>query len=144
MKKILSLALVSVLVFSLAGCGEKAAVDTTPSGTDDNTSVTTQDPYTVKLMLPGTAKAEDCAEIARLASAITVPKFNTTIEIARAGFGSYSQEVNLMFSSGEKLDMLYNNREIFVSAVNNGQIVEIGQYFDEYAPDLKSAISDDN
>lgn len=154
MKKMLSVVLASVLALSLASCGnsnaKSNATSTAPSAAD-NTSAdasakdwTTQEAYTVKLVLPGTAKVEDCEEIARLATEITLPKYNTTIEITRVGFGTYDQEVNLMFSSGEKLDMLYNNRGIFVSAVNSGQIVEIGQYFDEYAPELKALISDDD
>ncbi|MEG2020319.1 MAG: ABC transporter substrate-binding protein [Oscillospiraceae bacterium] len=153
MKKLLSLAVVASLALSLVACGDK-----TPPATSQSDSSTTgasgsattgkdwskQEAYTLKLMLPGTAKAEDCEEIARLATEITLPKYNTTIEIARVGFGTYAQEVNLMFSSGEKLDMLYNNRDIFVSAVNSGQILEIGEYLDEYAPEMKAAISEDD
>ncbi len=100
-----------------------------------------QEPYTVKLMLPGTAVTEDCEAVSALATDILKKKFNTTLEIVRVGFGTYAQEVNLMFSSGEKLDLLYNNRDIFASAVSNGQIVEIGQYLDEYAPEMKAQIS---
>ena len=101
----------------------------------------TQKAYTVKALLPGTAKTEDCEEISALATDILKEKFNTTLDLVRIGWGTYNQEVNLMLSSGEKLDMLWNNRDIFVSAVNNGQIVEIGQYFDEYAPEMKAQIS---
>ena len=52
----------------------------------------------------------------------------------RVGFGSYPDQVNLMLSSGEKLDVLYNNRDIFVSAINNGQIISMEEYLPEYGP----------
>ena len=139
------------MVASMAACGSSNAAQSGDSLSDTTSSETTEVPaekdwskqekYTVKLMLPGTAKSEDCEEIAKLASEITERKFNTTIEIGRSGFGAYAQEINLMLTSGEKLDMLYNGRDTFVSAVNSGQIVEIGQYLDEYAPEMKKAIS---
>lgn len=162
MKKIISYLLVITLFAALlVGCGKvkdktssnetngsagvmgKAAEGTSEKD-ETNTEVkdySKQEPYTVKIMLPGTAVTKDCEEVSALASNILQKKYNTTLEIVRVGFGTYAQEVNLMFASGEKLDMLYNNRDIFTSAVSNGQIVEIGQYMDEYAPEMKAQIS---
>lgn len=164
MKKIISyLLIIAMLGTFFIGCGKSEATteDTKTNDTEGAQEASTdgaaeeeagaeskdfskQEPYTVKLVLPGTAKVEDCEEVSALASAILEPKYNTKIEVVRIGFGTYAQEVNLMFSSGEKLDMLYNNRDIFSSAVSNGQIVEIGQYMDEYAPDMKAQISADD
>ena len=98
---------------NLSGTPESAGA----SGAADASA---QEPYTVKLLIPGDAKTEDCAAVAEAASAILEEKYNTTLEITRIGFGSYPDQVNLMFSSGEKLDVLYNNRDIFISAINNG------------------------
>lgn len=165
MKKVLPFILVIAMLGTyLMGCGkqETATEDSKTEGAGTAKEASTdgeirkeeaaeevkdysnQEPYTVKLVLPGTAKAEDCEEVSALATAILEPKYNTKLEIVRIGFGTYAQEVNLMFSSGEKLDMLYNNRDIFSSAVSNGQIVEIGQYLDEYAPEMKAQISADD
>lgn len=147
-KRVTATLLTFIMALSMTACGgekeqDKSADITVTNSTDDGVEVSQseQEPYTVKLMLPGVATAEDCAEVAALASEITVEKFNTKIEIGRSGFGTYDQEVNLMMTSGEKLDMLYNGRGTFVSSVNNGQIVEIGQYLDTYAPEMKAAIS---
>ncbi len=160
MKKWISLLLVvSLFGCLLAGCQKKEGTsgaktedkqteDTGTKGSSEDSSkegeFSSQEPYVLKLMYPGTAKTEDCEEVAALANQILQPKYNTTMEIVRVGFGTYPQEVNLMLSSGEKLDLIYNNRDIFASAVSNGQIVEIGQYFDEYAPEMKAAISEDD
>jgi putative aldouronate transport system substrate-binding protein len=145
MKKIFSYLLTMTLLCTLLiGCGktENIASDkvTDASATGEN-NYSNQEPYTVRVLLPGTAATEDCEEISALASTILQEKYNTTLEVVRIGFGTYAQEVNLMFSSGEKLDMLYNNRDIFASAVSNGQILEIGQYLDDYAPEMKAQIS---
>lgn len=107
------------------------------------TDFSTQDPYTVKLLIPGDAKTEDCKEVSEAASKILQEKYNTTLDITRVGFGSYPDQVNLMLSSGEKLDVLYNNRDIFVSAVNNGQIVPMEEYLSEYGPDLLTEIPEE-
>lgn len=153
MRKLLAmlLALASVLSLTACGSGDTAETQTASgTGTSDNVVASAeqdwskQEPYTVKLMLPGVADTEDCAEVAALASEITKEKFNTTIEIARSGFGTYDQEINLMMTSGEKLDFLYNGRGGFVSSVNNGQYLEIGQYLDTYGPDLKAQISEED
>jgi len=149
-KKLMSALLALVTAASMVACA-KAEPTADPKVTSPAPQATevlasgekdwsTQEPYTVKMMLPGVATTEDCAEISALASEITLAKYNTAIEIGRSGFGTYDQEVNLMLTSGEKLDMLYNGRGTFVSAVNNGQVVEIGQYLDEYAPEMKAAI----
>lgn len=150
-KKLTAAILALVMAVSMAACsGDNAPPSADPpaapaapgeTSAPSEKDWSTQEPYTVKLMLPGVATTEDCAEVSELASEITRAKFNTTIEIGRSGFGTYDQEVNLMLTSGEKLDMLYSGRGTFVSSVNNGQIVEIGQYLDEYAPEMKAAIS---
>ena len=127
---------------SLAACGGDSGKTT--SGGGDGGDTAKQDAYTVKILFPGEAKTEDCKEISEAASKITKEKFNTTIDIMRTGFGTYPQQVNLMLTSGEKLDLMYNNRDIFVSAVNNGQIVEIGQYLDKYGKEMKEQITEDN
>ena len=160
MKKLISFLLVITLLTTLfVGCGKadnktsetngsavetgKAADDTleTAETKTEAKDYSKQEPYTVKLMLPGTAGTKDCEEVSALASEILQKKYNTTLEIIRVGFGTYAQQQNLMFSSGEKLDMLYSDRGNFTSAVSNGQIVEIGQYLDEYAPEMKAQIS---
>jgi putative aldouronate transport system substrate-binding protein len=162
MKKItVYLLTITLLCTLLMGCGKtenktseeetngSTVTDETADGTSESEGTeekdySKQEPYTVKLLLPGTATTEDCEEVSALASTILKEKYNTTLEVVRVGFGTYAQEVNLMFSSGEKLDMLYNNRDIFTSAVSNGQIVEIGQYLDEYAPEMKAQISEED
>lgn len=146
MKKNLSLLLAALLAAaSLAACtGSQAGSTADPNAPAGNsaagTDSGTQEPYTVKLMLPGEAKTEECALISEEASKLLQEKFNTSLEITRVGFGTYPQEINLMFSSGEKLDLLYNNRDIFVSAINNGQIVCLDEYLPEYGPNLLAQI----
>lgn len=145
MKKVLAAILAAALLVSAAAaCGSDTAAPSggapESAGASGAADASAQEPYTVKLLIPGDAKTEDCAAVAEAASAILEEKYNTTLEITRIGFGSYPDQVNLMFSSGEKLDVLYNNRDIFISAINNGQIVCMEDYLEEYGPDLLEQI----
>ena len=161
MKRLLTMLLsAALLVSTFAGCGgeqgSSAASDTGSQASADSSVASaaeeeetgekdwsTQEPYTVKLLIPGDAKTEDCEAVSAAASEILEEKYNTTLEIMRVGFGSYPDQVNLMLSSGEKLDVLYNNRDIFVSAINNGQIVSMEEYLPEYGPDLLELVPEE-
>ena len=125
---------------SSATSGETAGGSSSNQASTEETDWSSQEPYTVKLLIPGDAKTEDVEEVSAAASKILEEKYNTTLEIMRVGFGSYPDQVNLMLSSGEKLDVLYNNRDIFVSAINNGQIISMEEYLPEYGPDLLEQI----
>ena len=140
MKRLLTMLLsAALLVSAFAGCGGEGKESSATSGeatgssssnqaSTEETDWSSQEPYTVKLLIPGDAKTEDVEEVSAAASKILEEKYNTTLEIMRVGFGSYPDQVNLMLSSGEKLDVLYNTRDIFVSAINNGQIISMEEY----------------
>lgn len=155
MKRLLTMLLsAALLVSAFAGCGGEGKESSATSGetaggsssnqaSTEETDWSSQEPYTVKLLIPGDAKTEDVEEVSAAASKILEEKYNTTLEIMRVGFGSYPDQVNLMLSSGEKLDVLYNNRDIFVSAINNGQIISMEEYLPEYGPDLLEQIPEE-
>lgn len=155
MKRLLTMLLSAALLISaFAGCGGEGKESSATSGetaggsssnqaSTEETDWSSQEPYTVKLLIPGDAKTEDVEEVSAAASKILEEKYNTTLEIMRVGFGSYPDQVNLMLSSGEKLDVLYNNRDIFVSAINNGQIISMEEYLPEYGPDLLEQIPEE-
>ncbi len=161
MKRLLTMLLsVALLATAFAGCGggqdssasggtdSKASVDSSVASTAEDGETgekdwSSQEAYTVKLLMPGDAKTEDCEAVSAAASEILEEKYNTTLEIMRVGFGSYPDQVNLMLSSGEKLDVMYNNRDIFVSAINNGQIVSMEEYLPEYGPDLLELVPEE-
>lgn len=160
-KKLISILLAGALALSMAACGGEA----NPSGSSSagtgsaggsestggasssaasaaDTGSSAQDPMTIKILAPGDAKTADCEEIAAAASKITEEKFNTTLEITRIGFGSYTQEINLMLASGEKMDMFYQFSGDVINAISSGQIVPLGEHLDTTGTDLKEQIAD--
>lgn len=102
-----------------------------------------QDPYTVRILMAGDATTEDCAEVSAALSQITEEKYNTTVEITRFGFGTYSDQVNLMLSSGEKMDLLPNLGVAMLTAANNGQILPLDDLLQDTGKDLLQMITED-
>lgn len=158
MKKALALLLALMMIIGvIAGCAAPAgqSSDATQNGdaqeaaddgeeaapAEEGDTASNQEPYTVRLVLPGDSKSEDVAEISEAASKILKEKFNTTLEIVRLGWGDFQNQCNLMLSSDEQVDLMYSNRDLFVTAVNSGQILDFTPYFDEYGQDIKELIS---
>lgn len=139
LKSVLAILLVALVTMgTLAGCGNSDGQSSAGSAeNDDSTSsdvqtsgtgeedLSTQDPYTVKIMMFDDGDTDLCNEIAAQASAITEAKFNTTIELVRVGWGSWAQQVTLALTSGEKLDLFpaFSLNTSLATLVNNGQIV---------------------
>ncbi|RXZ82904.1 DUF3502 domain-containing protein [Paenibacillaceae bacterium] len=102
------------------------------------------DPYTVKIVFVGPATDEAVKEVAEAATAITKPKFNTTIEMIRLDYGAFQEQVNLMLSSGEKFDLMPNFAFNTPTAANNGQILELDELLTNYGQDMLEQISNED
>lgn len=155
-RKLLACVLTAAMTASiLSGCGGGAPTaeesTTTPSAeqteeapeqTEEDTQkteeadVSAQEPYTVKIVCVGDATTEATQKVADAISEITVEKYNTTVDITRLSYGSFADEVNLMLSSGEKLDLFPNFVISLLSAANNGQIVPLDDLLQEYGQDI--------
>lgn len=130
MNKVLSFILACLLM--LAMCGTALAGDADFSG---------QDPYTVHILYYGDAASADVDAVAAALSELAEARFNTTIKLTRVGFGSYQQQLNLMISSGEDLD-IFGNMGGLTSLAANGMILPMDDLLDEWAPALRDAISE--
>lgn len=139
MKKTLAILLAAIMTsMTFSSCSNKSGSNAdVPQPLDDPSQ---QEAYTVKALIPGDATTEATKLVSEEATKILKEKFNTTMDITAVGFGSYPNQVNLMLSSGEKLDIMYNNRDIFVSAINSGQITDITPYLETYGKDLLEQI----
>ena len=135
----------------LAGCGgggDETAATASPTGANPSSSgvegPASADPYTVKMVFVGPATDDAVKEVAAAATAITQPKFNTTVELLRLDYGSFQEQVNLMLSSGEKFDLMPNFAFTTATAANNGQILELDKLLAEYGKDMLAQISEED
>jgi len=143
MKRIATLLTTVLLILGLlAGCsgGTKSSEPTKqPESSEENTNGA--EPYTVKIVFVGPATDEAVKEVATAATAITKPKFNTTIDMLRLDYGEFQEQVNLMLSSNEKFDLMPSFAFNTMTAANNGQILALDDLLASHGKDLLSQIS---
>ena len=151
---LLTAALISTAIAGCGGTKEQAGAQTnTPSasGTEQAESTASeadagdlsgQEEYVCKIVCVGDAASESCEKVAEAASEITLAKYNTRIELVRLSYGSFSEEVNLMLSSGEKLDLFPNFAFSTITAANTGQILALDDLLPDYGKDILSVVPD--
>lgn len=133
-KKIISLLLCMALVCTLllSACGEKKE-ETEEGGGSEET-------YTVKILAYGDGTTEAAEKVSEAISEKTRELIGVEVEVVK---GYTAEQLNLMLTSGEKLDLFpVMSWELnFASLVNNGQIYPMTDLLEEYAPKTFEAIS---
>ncbi|MCM8710338.1 ABC transporter substrate-binding protein [Clostridium sp. SYSU_GA19001] len=74
---------------------------------------------------------------------ITLEKINAKINWQVIPVGSWTQKINLMLASGEKLDLLPVQGANFSSSVSKGQIIALDDLLDKYGQGIKEAVGQD-
>lgn len=168
LKRVLATLLVIVLALSMAACGnsEGSGKSTNaPAETKGTEAKATQAPDATEAGDETQAPAddgedEDLAEIEVMfwtlntipsdletvqnaINEITEAKINTTVHLNIIEMGNYIQQVNLMMSSNEKLDLMVTlpgGPAHFNSMSSQKQLMDITELLDQYAPDLLKLI----
>jgi putative aldouronate transport system substrate-binding protein len=76
-------------------------------------------------------------------STLLKAKINATIKLEVVDWGSYTDKVNLMVSSGEVFDLLFVCPWLspsYIQLVNNGGLAALDDLLPKYAPDLQAAV----
>jgi putative aldouronate transport system substrate-binding protein len=74
---------------------------------------------------------------------ITVPKINVKVKLMPIAATSYRQQINLMLSGSEKVDLLAVYSDSFGSYVSKGQLLPINNLLEKYGQDIKAVIDKD-
>lgn len=129
--------------------GENAATNT-PSGNSSNTGQepsaspdeATKDPFEIAIALPIIgATPPDLALVQEEMSKITKAKINATVKILPISIGAWTQQMNLMSSSGEKLDLLFQFGQGYSASMATGKIIPLDGLLDQYGAGIKEAIA---
>lgn len=145
-KRILATVLgMSLLVSSLTGCGKSDNTAEGPvSGTSSNAQNTTdtKDMYTVTMAVIGNDQA-DMDKVEAEMNKLLAKDVGAQIDVITLGWGVYQQQLQLMLSGDEKLDLvpiMYNNASTYV---NSGQVLDLSELIDEYGVNMRAAVGDD-
>jgi len=132
-------------VFLLSACGGgngggNAAQQSEGSG---KSSGTEEKPYelVVAFMYFG-SEQKDTNLIAEEVSKITKEKINATVKLMPLSVSAYTQQMNLILSGNEKLDLLFVSAANHAPFVNRGQLVELTDLLDQYGQGVKEAVGD--
>jgi len=86
---------------------------------------------------------KDLAVVQDALSTLLKAKINATIKLEAMDWGSYTDKVNLMVSSGEVFDLLFVCPWLspsYIQLVNNGALAALDDLLPKYAPDLQAAV----
>ncbi|OCT11460.1 ABC transporter substrate-binding protein [Paenibacillus pectinilyticus] len=153
MKRKLKLAtwsLVTVMLTGMiAGCssskteesnGATASTSTTPAPSTTPSNVT-KDPYEIAIAIPAFgAVPKDIQLVQDEINKITKAKINATVKILPISIGAWSQQMNLMTSGREKLDLFFEFGQGYSSDVATGKIVALDNLLDKYGAGIKKQI----
>jgi putative aldouronate transport system substrate-binding protein len=148
-RKYISLSLVAMLVIGLlAACsstndGGGKTSDTTPANSDSSNNAT-RDPYEIVLATPVFgAIPKDVGAVQEEISKITKKKINATVKILPISIGVWAQQLNLMSSAGEKLDLFFELGQAYSSDVALGKLVPLDDLLNKYGQGIKQQIDVD-
>ena len=152
MKRSLGVILSTGLILSLlAGCsgggsGEKAASDTGSSGSASSANTTAAadngeyEQLTLVLSLNGTEPA-DKDMVAEEISKITREKIGAEVKIKFISGSAYADQMNLMISSEEDVDLVYTSASANNTGMaNNGAFYELNDLLDQYGSGIVEAV----
>ncbi|GMK39129.1 ABC transporter substrate-binding protein [Paenibacillus sp. CCS19] len=155
-KKPIQLILVAILLMGvLAACSSKKENETnSANGSTPSTESTTEgagkvddaikDPYELTMAVPiFGAVPPDLKLVQDEMNKITQAKINTTVTILPISVGAWQQQMNLMMSGGEKLDLAYTFGALYPSMEASGKILELDDLLGKYGQGIVEAVGTD-
>lgn len=133
----------SLIAIALAACSSNS--DNTPPGsqTTDNPDSNASESYNLRMALPMMgAVPPDLEEVEAEINKITQAEINTTIDILPISIGAWSQQMNLMASSGENLDIVYEFGPGYPHDVAAGKIMALDELLEKYGQGIVEAIGE--
>lgn len=155
MKKYLSWLLCVIMAAALlAGCGQGTAPQE-PADTGNSASGMAEEPQQpqeeadvfeqpVELILytSGSSGADTDKVMAQF-NEMLKEKCNTTIKVHCIGWDDYENQYNLILTSGEKVDLLYVNPNMYNRYAKAGAFTDITDMFPEYMPETYSLFTNE-
>ncbi len=141
MKRVLSVMITLALCLSMmTACGGSSGSTGQTAGGDKATDP--KDMYTVTMVYIGNEQP-DMPKVEAAMNELLAKEVGAQIDITALGWGSYQQQLQLMLSGGEKLDIvpvLMNNANSYVSG---GQVLDMSELIDTYGTNIKASLGEE-
>lgn len=147
-KKFLVLTLVLTLVMSLVGCSSKSDSDTGDSSKNNTSTDVDKDTgneeetYKITMAYIGDEFADE-AKVLEKVNEIMREDINMELDLIALNWGTYTNELTLMLSGNEKLDIIPIIITNASGYVNSGQVVDLKEYIDQYGTNIKEVVGDE-
>ena len=127
-KRILAAMLTLSMVVSMTACGNSEAGGSKDSAKNNGNG---DEPYTVNMALNGSTQPDE-ERIEQKINEILEPELNANLDIVVLPWASASQQLQLMLSGDEKIDVFYTQATNAVQYMNAGQIIDMSELIDKY------------
>lgn len=138
-KRILAAMLTLSMVVSMTACGNSEAGGSKDSAKNNGNG---DEPYTVTMVLNGSTQPDE-ERIEQKINEILEPELNANLDIVVLPWASASQQLQLMLSGDEKIDVFYTQATNAVQYMNAGQIVDMSELIDKYGTNIKQIYGED-
>lgn len=138
-KRILAAMLTLYMVVSMTACGNSEAGGSKDSAKNNGNG---DEPYTVTMVLNGSTQPDE-ERIEQKINEILEPELNANLDIVVLPWASASQQLQLMLSGDEKIDVFYTQATNAVQYMNAGQIVDMSELIDKYGTNIKQIYGED-
>ena len=133
MKRLISLALVLMMVMGLTACGGGTVTNSSADNVDEE--------YEIVWYLPGKF-GDDLEVVNEKVNEYVKEKINATVKITGLDWGVYTSKIDNMLSAGEKVDLAWVNGNRYAKYVTEETAIDITELLGEYAPGTKEALGD--
>lgn len=145
-KRFLTIITTMVMLISVSACGNSEAVNTQSEDTRGKVSETTatdqasdiQDTAEIIVMYPSMGPIPNGLQAVEDAmNEITEEEINTHVTLKMVEVGNYDQQVSLMLSSNEQLDLMITmpgGSSSMETMLNQNQLLDITELLEQYAP----------
>ncbi|MBD5395487.1 MAG: ABC transporter substrate-binding protein [Lachnospiraceae bacterium] len=135
-KRVCSILLALTMAASLSACGSDGskdldstpAADTAENVEEQTTEKTDEEPYDITLLVRSFADDETSAEVEAKINELAREELNMNVDIIFTSFGNAANQIQLMLSSGEALDVTYVPGGNVPSYVSAGYLIDISEY----------------
>lgn len=138
-KRILAAMLTLSMVVSMTACGNSEAGGSKDSAKNNGNG---DEPYTVTMALNGSTQPDE-ERIEQKINEILEPELNANLDIVVLPWASASQQLQLMLSGDEKIDVFYTQATNAVQYMNAGQIIDMSELIDKYGTNIKQIYGED-
>lgn len=138
-KRILAAMLTLSMVVSMTACGNSEAGGSKDSAKNNGNG---DEPYIVTMVLNGSTQPDE-ERIEQKINEILEPELNANLDIVVLPWASASQQLQLMLSGDEKIDVFYTQATNAVQYMNAGQIIDMSELIDKYGTNIKQIYGED-